>query len=94
MGDYKAGNLKGTQKNDFEIGGGNEHGVDRVGENLRLRDQEVVLAQRISDMMGWQRVKTGTTRTILTDFTHTTTKVVIESGGTLSIQSGGVLAII
>ncbi len=94
MSDYKAGNLRGTLKDDFEIGDGAEHGIDRVGENLRLRDQELSLAQRISDLMGWERVKSGQTRTIETDFTHTTTKVVIESGGTLVIESGGTLAII
>jgi len=86
-------NLAGTTKNDFQLGRGTEYGVDRDGENLRLRDAEIP-AQRISDLLGWKKVKAGTARTILADFSHCVSSVVIEDTGVLEIQDGGDLVLV
>jgi len=93
MGDYKAGNLKGTLKDNFEVGDGAEYGIDRVGDHLRVKDVEMG-AQRISDLMGWHLVESGQTRTVPANFTHTVSDITIEEGGTLVIEEGGVLAIL
>jgi hypothetical protein len=90
---YKS-NLKGTSGNSFEIGKGNDFVIDRSGSSLRVKDQELDVALRISDLLSWKTISSGQGRRILNGYSHITTNVSIVDTGSLVVEDGADLVIL
>ena len=86
--------LLGTTGEDWQIGLGENYGLDRSGSELRLRDACVATAVPMADLLGWRRVADGCTRTVLDGYDHVGLAAELQgTGGIALVGDGGLLLV-